>query len=95
MKATTWLMVPAVALTLASSASAATIYTLTGGHFSASTAIHNGQAVDLGPWEISEGPYDYAPDRYARNKGASVAADFAVMEEAPGVERVLFLHPQD
>ena len=93
----TWITLSiAGALSLAGTAGASTIYTLVNGQYSAVSHSHSAAPTELGAWEITEGPDDYAPTAYEQTTTPGVeTADFAVMEPATAPYEGLFLHPQD
>jgi len=83
-------------LALAETASASTIYVLMKDVHAPPVQAVSSDPVDLGPWEISEGPVDYAPDSVGTADAyADEQAEFAVMEPSGKSYQGLFFNPQD
>ncbi len=86
----------AAALGLSGAAGASTVYTFVNGPYSAASPICSAEPTRLGPWEISEGPVDYAPDAYGETQAQGLEwAEFAVMEPTVLPNQGLFLNPVD
>jgi hypothetical protein len=83
-------------LVLATSASASTVYVAMEEVGVGPPPVPETAAFDSVPWEIGEGPNDYAPRIHADPRPVGGApVEFAVMEPSGVPDRELFLNPQD